>query len=307
MGGVCSWPRAVVEDLLGWRLDESKRSVAATSAKILGVLVSIVDNREVRREPPARRRRRGPPWQGQAMEFRLDDARAEALAQEIVAILDRGWLPPSRAAKLAGKLSFGACAVFGRSARCFLVPLFAHAHQSRWVVSRRLRAALEWWARFLPCVPRRVVPLWPVPHRERVILYTDATGSGRCGRAATSAGRAQLSRGAPRLAYVIDAPGMRVFAATAVPCGLRRWVLPRKTQARRWTVAASLLPPPPNHPRARGPAEVAAWELVAAAVGIRHVLQIAPGAEVLAFVDSAVGGCAARVGAQRRCLCARSH
>ncbi len=196
MGGVCSWPRAVVEDLLGWRLDESKRSVAATSAKILGVLVSIVDNREVRREPPARRRRRGPPWQGQAMEFRLDDARAEALAQEIVAILDRGWLPPSRAAKLAGKLSFGACAVFGRSARCFLVPLFAHAHQSRWVVSRRLRAALEWWARFLPCVPRRVVPLWPVPHRERVILYTDATGSGRCGRAATSGGSAALSRSA---------------------------------------------------------------------------------------------------------------
>ena len=126
--------------------------------------------------------------QGQALVFSITEDRIEKWMCEITEALRSGRLAPSRASKLAGKLSWGGSAVFGRGCRCYLAPLYRHAHQKSWRLEARARAALQWWARFLPGAPRKVIPLGPAAPRPRIILYSDATGRGRRARACARAG-----------------------------------------------------------------------------------------------------------------------
>ena len=92
----------------------------------------------------------------------------------------------------------------------YLAPLFWHANQERWAISPTLRCALLWWGRYLAAAPVRLVPVVPGP-RERVILYTDATGGGA-------------------LAWVADTPWGRWYAAVEAPAALGEWLVPRCTQ-----------------------------------------------------------------------------
>ena len=138
----------------------------------------------------------------------------------IAEILRPGSLSPASASKLAGKLSWGATVVFQRSARVFLVPIFQHACGSTSRVSNRLRRALTWWDRFLASQPVRRVPLAP-RLLDRLILYTDATGSGG-------------------LAWVAILGNLREFARAQVPPALRRWALPRKQQIGTWELLAAV-------------------------------------------------------------------
>ena len=167
--------------------------------------------------------------QGQALVFSITEDRIEKWMCEITEALRSGRLAPSRASKLAGKLSWGGSAVFGRGCRCYLAPLYRHAHQKSWRLEARARAALQWWARFLPGAPRKVIPLGPAAPRPRIILYSDATGRGRRARARARGGdRTGMRR---RLAWAADAPDGRYFAAADISKGLGRWVKPRRTQA----------------------------------------------------------------------------
>jgi hypothetical protein len=140
--------------------------------------------------------------------------------KEIEQILASGQLSPAKASKLAGKLSWGACAVFGRGARVYLAAIFHHANGHSHQIQRRLRAALLWWLRYLASAPVRHIPLAP-GQRSRLILYTDATGRGA-------------------LAWVAQWNDRRQFAACKVPRWLRRWVLRRKTQIATWELVAAV-------------------------------------------------------------------
>ena len=208
--------------------------------------------------------------QGQALVFSITEDRIEKWMCEITEALRSGRLAPSRASKLAGKLSWGGSAVFGRGCRCYLAPLYRHAHQKSWRLEARARAALQWWARFLPGAPRKVIPLGPAAPRPRIILYSDATGRGRRARARARGGdRTGMRR---RLAWAADAPDGRYFAAADIPKGLRRWVKPRRTQAGAFIARAR------EGCSAKAlRAQVAAWELVAAVCTLRCAFRQWPG------------------------------
>ena len=130
------------------------------------------------------------------------------------------YLLPSAARKLAGKLSWGATAVFGRGARVYLAPLFFHASQYLCRVPRRLQESLEWWLRFLEAVPRRIVPYSPCQPAV-LTLYADAAGGGQ-------------------LAWVAHIGSCRRFASAEVPPSLRQWVLRRRSQIATWELVAAL-------------------------------------------------------------------
>ena len=79
-----------------------------------------------------------------AAELRIGPDRLAKWISEISETLSTGKLSPAKARKLAGKLGWGACAVFGRGARVYLAPLFYHASRRTHHVHRRLRMALLW-------------------------------------------------------------------------------------------------------------------------------------------------------------------
>jgi hypothetical protein len=102
----------------------------------------------------------------------------------------------------------------------YLAPLFLHASGRSSIVSFRLRRALQWWLRFLPQVPVRIVPCIPTM-RTRVIMYTDAAGDG-C------------------MAWVLHVDSLKLFAACRAPRWLTRWVVRRKVQIATWELIAAL-------------------------------------------------------------------
>ena len=105
-------------------------------------------------------------------------------------------------------------------------------------------------------VPVRVIPLAPRA-RQRVLLYTDATGGGN-------------------VAWVAETPWGRFFAAATVPQRLRRWVVRRKNQAR-------LRPSLTAWRKLWLCWQVATWELLAALVAVHHLLQGSSDLEVGTF------------------------
>ena len=134
--------------------------------------------------------------------FRVGRDRAIKWQIVIRGHLQSGDMLPSQARKLAGKLSWGSSAVFGRGARAYLAPLFHHASGSQRRLSRRLRAALAWWMRFLEVVPERRIPASPSPAIV-LTLFSDASGGGR-------------------LAWVAVCNGKRFFARSTAPAALRK-------------------------------------------------------------------------------------
>ena len=185
--------RFVIEDLLGWELDHEKAREDAAELTALGVKVRVSDDE---------------------VKLRVGDERAARWVEEIGEVLRSERRTPGRARKLAGKLGWGACEVFGRGARVYLAPLFRHAESSSAQIPGRLRRALEWWCRYLSAVPVCGVPLAP-RQRRRMLLYSDATGRGR-------------------LAWVAEWGSERRWASTSAPSWLHRWALRRRNQVATW-------------------------------------------------------------------------
>jgi len=217
------------------------------------------------------------------MIFSIPPEKAAKWQASIEDVLRAGHLTPADAAKLAGKLGWGASAVFGRGARVYLAPLFHWSTGRRTILTTRLKKTLEWWQRFLAATPQRNIPLrWRA--KPRILVYSDATGGGRR-RASRAYFSFVYSRGA-RLAWVIDDGCQRRYAAAEVPAALRRWVVRRKVQAGARARGA---------PGGRGGAacrglrvQVATWELVAALCAIATVLSESDEVEIISFIDSAV-------------------
>ena len=199
--GTARLARFVIQDLLGWDLDEEKRVTDARTFVALGVEVSFEDD-------------------SGTLVFRVGEERASKWQATICYFLRAGEMLPSEARKLAGKLSWGGSVVFGRGARAYLAPLFFHACGGKRWLSRRLRAALAWWLRFLAAIPERRIPATPLPTLV-ITLFADATGGGR-------------------LAWVAAYGDTKLFAKSDVPLTLRRWVHYRKQQISTWELVAAL-------------------------------------------------------------------
>ena len=152
--------------------------------------------------------------------FWIGDVKKAKWLEQIRDALRSGCLAPAEASKLAGRLSWGATAVFGRGARVFLAPLFWHSHGRKSAVSARVCHALRWWERFLSSSPSAFVR-YNQPSLQRCILYTDATGGGK-------------------LAMVLQTPFERIWAATQIPHEAWAWARPRRTQVTLWELIAAL-------------------------------------------------------------------
>jgi len=226
--GTARLAKWVIQELLGWELDEDKAKQNSQQFRALGVDVECDEATDTLR-------------------FEIGQDRIQKWTAEINEILFSCWCSPSRASKLAGKLSWGASAVFGRGARVYLMPLFYHASGRSKVVSRRMMAALQWWLRYLEARPVRIVSLlqW---QRPRLLLYTDATGSGN-------------------MAWVAEVGSHRLYSRTVVPTSLRKWARFRKNQIATWELAAAIC---------------GLWYFLAGPQ------QLDPGAEIQMFVDSTV-------------------
>ena len=79
---------------------------------------------------------------------------------------------------MAGKLSWGTIASFGKIGRSFLRPFFTRQHDTGpgpCRLSGPLSRAIHWWLEALPAwIPRRV-PRVPVT-KKGLLVYTDAAG-----------------------------------------------------------------------------------------------------------------------------------
>jgi len=191
----------VIQDLLGWELDPDKGEVDAEEFRALGVDVTVHE-------------------QTDHIQFTIGDDRSSKWRAEIEHILWSERLSPSQASKLAGKLSWGATAVFGRGARVFLAPLFHHAARSTSAISGRLKRSLRWWLRYLESVPIRLISLKAI-ERRKLLIYTDATGAGV-------------------MAWVAEYGTRKQFSNVAVPPALRRWVCHRQNQIATWELVAAV-------------------------------------------------------------------
>ena len=200
--GASETAREVVEDLLGWEFDATKRVSDSIAAPVLGVDVEVDQA-------------------AQCVHLAVGPAKLGQWKSQIRAILARGSLHPAEAKKLAGKLSWGASAVFGRAARVHLAPLYRQAAGTSSALQGRLARALRWWLRFLECVPRRTVPCSRLSERLRCIVYSDATGHGN-------------------VAWAICLPAQRVFSAAEVPKAVWRWARFRRNQVATWELLAAI-------------------------------------------------------------------
>jgi len=187
--------------LLGWDLSSAKERTDASNMTVLGVLVQLLHKQ-------------------QAVSLSIPADKISEYRNIIQDALSDG-LTPAMASKLAGKLSWAACEIFGKGSRPYLVPLFRHAHGQSRSLSGRLRRSLRWWLLYLSSLPVRIVPMVPDAHRLSVILYTDATGDG-C------------------VAWVMQFGTERMYSNTWIPGWLHKWVHYRKSQIATWELIAAL-------------------------------------------------------------------
>jgi len=144
--------RTVVEDLLGWTLDATKRVADCPQAEILGVEVAWLHGQQVRAAhascddiPTPTLEPRvcpGNTVQGRDQGSEVDGGNppgsllfpnmrapgGASRAARDAQVLASGRLTPACASKLAGRLQWGSSQVFGRAARVWMPALYAHSH-----------------------------------------------------------------------------------------------------------------------------------------------------------------------------------
>ena len=122
--GTARLARWVLEDLLGWDMDCEKSVSDMSVMTAFGVVVEYCRVES-------------------AVYFSVSQERADRWIAMIQDILRSNSLSPARAKKIAGKLSWGTCQVFGRGARVYLAPLHRQATGSSSVMTMRLRAGFS--------------------------------------------------------------------------------------------------------------------------------------------------------------------
>ena len=158
--GVLSQVRRFLTEAIG-TVFESSKCVAGQCIIYLGIEISV---------------------KGVVITVRLSDHRREKLKHIIQSALDSGHLFPSAASKLAGKLSWSACGLFGRVGRCFLYSVFARAYakDGNTKIGKELEGSLRWWLKALEVSNfERRIDVGGFSSREKSwIIYTDASEFG---------------------------------------------------------------------------------------------------------------------------------
>ena len=144
--------------MLGFVLAEDKTPPPAATQDILGVQVSL---------------RAG------VAHLSVDSGKASFWLDQLRCAAQAGTLSSPEARALAGKLSFGCSAVWGRLPRSHLNHFYQLAAGTM-VAPALVLAELSWWQRFMLDHKATSVSLSP-DLSPRILLYTDASGSGGCG------------------------------------------------------------------------------------------------------------------------------
>ncbi|CAE7488397.1 unnamed protein product [Symbiodinium sp. CCMP2592] len=145
-------------DCAGLVLDPAKQSPMASQRPFLGVLLDLCDFAY-----------------GSCIQVNLKPGLRETLSEEIDEILQKGLLTPGEAAKLRGKFTWAASAMFGRCGRGGQHALIQRQyHDDSYEIGPELRAALEFLQALVQTVQPRNICLnlsTPAP----IIIYTDAS------------------------------------------------------------------------------------------------------------------------------------
>ena len=99
-----------------------------------------------------------------------------AWCAQIQEALDNQHLAPGTASKLAGRLSWGAGALFRRLGRAMLRPIFDQKTRRDGQISPELEAALRWWLKVLNSGLAELKE-WKAKPQQPVHLFCDASGS----------------------------------------------------------------------------------------------------------------------------------
>ena len=147
---------------LGLTIEVSKTPMPAKSQDILGVRVEVRQSH--RPETPA------------AMVFSLEAGKAQVWLGQIEAALSAGVLSLHDGQKLAGRLCFGAWAIWGPESTSHTKSVYAHVARGGGSLGPRVIQDLLWWQSTISQsrVVRQLV--WRPP---QAVIYTDAEGSGQ--------------------------------------------------------------------------------------------------------------------------------
>ena len=154
---------------LGFTLEEEKTPIPSKESVVLGIELKIEEN-----------------WvRGDRRLFvraRVDPQKSVIWQQQLRQILESGSITQRIAEKIAGRLNFAACSIAGQSGSARINELYKVAFGSKRQVTidHRLKADLDWWLSFLTknqSLRYRILG----PRPRKVILYTDADGSGGIG------------------------------------------------------------------------------------------------------------------------------
>ena len=146
-----------VVTLLGFVLAEDKTPPPASVQDVLGVEVSVGDG---------------------VVHLAVDSSKATYWLEQLKQFVVARQLSHPQAQTLAGRLSFGCHAVWGRFPRLRLSLLYRMAAGLP-VDPQALMVDLAWWRRFLAEQNSRRIDLFPT--MAPVVVYSDASGSGGCG------------------------------------------------------------------------------------------------------------------------------
>ena len=235
--GAAALARAVIEDLLGWQLDEAKRTSAAAAAPVLGVAVAaqcgdvhpearIGGRPRVRGSCGARPARRAGAGAG-VLNYGGPNREMDVRDYRGAAVRPAGALQGVQA---GGQAELGRqCSLRPRVQMLPRAPLPTCAPEEL-----ALGSASEGGASVVGAIPaRRAEESHPAgagraPAADHSVLRCHGARQARTSARARGGDRTGMRR---RLAWAADAPDGRYFAAADISKGLRRWVKPRRTQA----------------------------------------------------------------------------
>ena len=169
--------KLVITDMLGWDLDKDKSS-AGKSNIVLGVQLL---------------------FEVEGMRISIPRSKRLLWLEELRQVLKNNYLTQSEAEKWSGRLQWASCHAFLRCARAALRPIIRRQQHrgSDLHLTPRLWQSIHWFISLLNSDFSRWVQYDQLPRRlhSGLIVYSDATGDGRCAAVASwPDGRIQYCR-----------------------------------------------------------------------------------------------------------------
>ena len=221
MGDVAKKCLVEAISLLGYHLEPSKTEGPASLMTILGVQIKVRPHSVV---------------------LAPDPLKAAKWIRDLQEALATNSLPPSQAAKMAGRLNFAASSVFGKLGSAHLRPLYARLHHSGRSapgspLNPEITASLVFWIDLLHMPHFRRILELPHCKTPAKVLYTDATGHGDLGFVLYEGSSTPSSWAASRVPdEVTSTLSERITQVTAFELLAPRWSIMQSPQLRNCRV-----------------------------------------------------------------------